>query len=134
IQSCSHPLETTTLLRHFRLSDTPIAFLDITRFRFRVKVQSCDRCSFGLLFAGYVSSWLSPMSISMRDYLPLSRQVSPRCDKLFLSFAGRSQRRPDQRTKPVVRFIWGKAGSALHPPIQDKRERRGDVLDKKIRR
>src|SRR5262249_48208306 len=56
-----------------------------TRFRFRVKVQSCGRSllntgtvrSNSLLF-GYVSSCLSRLSISMRDYYPLSQQLSPR--------------------------------------------------------
>src|SRR5262249_59552637 len=89
------------------LSENVEAFVafEQTRFRFRVKVQSCDRCSFGLLFAGYVSSWLSPMSISMRDYLPLSRQGLPRLGKLFLLFAGRIPLRQEQRTKHVVEFI-----------------------------
>jgi hypothetical protein len=80
--------------------------------------------------------WNTPMSSFGNDMcrekitrMPLSRAAL----RTFRTRAGRSQRRQDQRPKHVVDFIRGKRVSALHPPIQDKRERRGDVLDKKIR-
>ena len=50
-----------------------------------------------------------------------------------VSFTSHGQRRQDQRAKQGIDFIRRKRTFALHPPIQDKDESRGEILDQKVR-
>src|SRR5262249_17592145 len=49
-----------------------------------------------------------------------------------LLFTGRCEGREDQGAKVVVDVVRRERASTLYPPVQDKNERRGYVLDNKI--